>query len=68
MKMMKISNCLACQCHWYFFDGKTKLVRFVCRHPNNVTKYRIYRIINRKLALKGDIPTWCKLEDYKCEK
>ena len=43
----------------------TSLGRFICRHPECVTKYRTYRIINRTIALKGEIPHWCYLEDYK---
>ncbi len=65
MKILKIKHCNDCKHNDFFYDTNLSLGRFVCRHPSNVTKYRIYRIINRKLALKGEIPTWCSLEDYK---
>ena len=65
MKILKIKNCLECKHEDYFYDTRTNLGRFICKNPESKTKYRTYRIINRKLALKGEIPHWCYLEDYK---
>jgi len=63
MKILRIKSCYDCKYYDFFYDTKLSLGRFVCRHPSNVTKYRTYRIINRKIALKGNIPGWCDLED-----
>lgn len=67
MKILKtkIRHCRECKYNEYFYDTRINLGRFVCRHPDFITKYRTYRIINRKIALKGEIPYWCTLEDYK---
>jgi len=65
MKILKIRHCEECKYNDYFYDTMTSLGRFICRHPECVTKYRTYRIINRMIALKGEIPHWCYLEDYK---
>jgi len=65
MKILKIKYCRECKDNDYFYDTKTSLSRFVCRHPEFKTKYRTYRIINREIALKGKIPYWCPLENYK---
>ena len=65
MKILKIKYCMKCGYYDYFYDTRTSLGRFICRHPECVTKYRTYRIINRTIALKGEIPHWCYLEDYK---
>lgn len=63
--MLKIKNCLDCKFNDWHYDTRINLGRFTCGHPNFITKYRIYRIINRTIALKGKIPDWCPLEDYK---
>jgi len=65
MKILKIRHCEECKYNDYFYDTKTNLSRFICKHPECVTRYRTYRIINRIIALKGEIPYWCLLEDYK---
>ena len=65
MKILKIRHCGECKDNDYFYDTNTSLSRFVCRYPEIKTKYRAYKIINRKIALKGEIPYWCPLEDYK---
>ena len=65
MKILKIRHCGECKHNGYFHDTKTNLGRFICRHPGLKTVYRTYKIINRVLALKGEIPYWCRLEDYK---
>lgn len=65
MKILKIRHCEECKHNDYFYDTRTNLSRFVCRHPGLKTRYRTYRIINRIIALKGEIPYWCPLEDYK---
>jgi len=65
MKILKILSCYDCKYNDFFYDTNLSLGRFICRHPSNVTKYRTCKIINRKLALKGEIPGWCDLEDYK---
>lgn len=65
MKILKIRHCGECKHNDYFYDTRTSLGRFICRHPGLKTRYRTYRIINRVIALKGEIPYWCLLEDYK---
>lgn len=65
MKILKIKHCGECKYNDYFYDTKTNLGRFICRHPGLKTRYRTYKIINRVIALKGEIPYWCLLEDYK---
>jgi len=65
MKILKIRHCGECKYNDYFYDTKTNLGRFTCRHPNFITRYRTYKIINRIIVLKGEIPYWCLLEDYK---
>lgn len=65
MKILKIRLCEECKYYDYFHDTKTNLGRFICRHPGLKTRYRTYRIINRVIALKGEIPYWCLLEDYR---
>ena len=65
MKILKIKYCGDCKYNDYFYDIKTNLGRFICRNPEFKTRYRTYKIINRVIALKGEIPYWCPLEDYK---
>jgi len=64
MKILRIESCFDCKYNDFFYDTNLGLGRFVCRHPDFVTDYRIYKIINRKIALKGKIPNWCPLENY----
>lgn len=65
MKILKIRHCEGCKYNDYFYDTMTSLGRFICRHPEVKTRYRNYKIINRVIALKGKIPYWCPLEDYR---
>jgi len=65
MKILKIRHCGECKYNDYIHDTRTDLGRFICKHPEFKTKYRTYKIINRVTALKGGIPYWCPLEDYK---
>ncbi|RXG62864.1 hypothetical protein ES695_20030 [Candidatus Atribacteria bacterium 1244-E10-H5-B2] len=64
MKILKIRYCHECKHSDYFYDTKTNLSRFVCKDPRFKTKYRTYRIINREIALKCEIPWWCLLANY----
>ena len=66
MKILKIKNCLECKYEDYFYDTRTNLNRFICKNPES-TKYTPYKIINKKTINKGEIPKWCRLEDYKGE-
>ncbi len=65
MKILKIKHCGGCKYYDYFYDTRTNLGRFICRHPEFKNRYRTYKIISRVIALKGKIPHWCLLEDYK---
>ena len=65
MKILKIRHCGECKYNDYIHDMRTNLGRFICKDPSFKTKYRTYRIINRELALRGCIPYWCRLENYK---
>ena len=67
MKILKIRHCEECKYYDFFYDTKTDLGRFICKHPEFKTSYRTYKIINRLIALKGEIPYWCLLEDYNKE-
>jgi len=63
MKILRIKSCYDCKYYDSFYDTKLSLGRFVCKYPKFITKYRKHRIINRKIALKGNIPGYCQLED-----
>ena len=70
MKILKIEHCSKCEYFNYLpvndsFPYHSKISRFKCYNLESVRGNGNYRIINRKLALKGEIPNWCKLEDYK---
>jgi len=68
MRILKIKYCGDCKFNDFYYDTRISLGRFNCRHPDFITKYRVYKIINRKIALKGEIPKWCPLEDYNAER
>ena len=62
--MQKIKHCYKCIYIRQTFDHDIKLIRFVCKHPEWATRKKGYRIINKNTMAKGEIPGWCKLDDY----
>ena len=75
IKIDKIYSCRMCQYFRYdigrvkkpFLDamGGIGIKRYKCFYPDNKRKNDCYRIISRDAVNKGEIPGWCKLEDYK---
>jgi len=64
LKMQKIKHCYKCLYIRLTYEPELKLTRFVCLHPAWAFRKKKHRIINKNTMAKGDIPKWCKLEDY----
>jgi len=64
MKIIKIKVCKVCP--YYNSFTVLKHSRHICRHSEANKKWR-YRIIDKKIINKNDIPDWCPLENYKKE-
>jgi len=77
IKIEKLYNCRMCQYFRYnigrvkkpFLDamGGKRINRYKCFNSDNKRKNGEYHIISRDIVNKGEIPRWCKLEDYKGE-
>ena len=67
MKILKIEHCYGCKYYRCTFDHNIGVSRILCQHPAWKDRRNGGRIINKKLAMKGEIPRWCNLEDYKSE-
>ena len=65
MKILKIEYCMDCKYFNFVHGLDGKVSRFKCYNPESARGNGSHRIINRKLALWGKFPKWCKLEDYK---
>ena len=65
MKILKIEHCYGCGHYRCTFDHNIKVSRILCRHSAWANRKNGGRIINKRLAIKGEIHGWCKLEDYK---
>ena len=62
---MKIHHCLpACQFNKFFLGDKTnKINRFKCTNPDAKRKNGSFRILNKRIIMRGHFPKWCPLED-----
>ena len=65
IKIDKVWHCIACRFNKFYPAQSFKISRFRCINDDAKTKNGNYRIINKELVMKGKIPGWCKLEDYK---
>ena len=63
MKILRIKSCYKCEYYRLTYDYDSSLTRFLCQHPAWKLRKKHHRIINKKLAAKGNIPGWCQLED-----
>lgn len=65
MKLMRIHYCLpGCSYNKFFLGDKTnKINRFRCTHPEAKRKDGSFRILNKKLIMRGHFPKFCPLED-----
>ena len=62
--MLKIESCNECTYYGYERQKDNKLGRFKCYYEKNLRKNGNPRILNSKRIYPGEIPGWCKLEDY----
>lgn len=60
MKIIKVEGCMYCQ----YFKFNQNLGNFNCNHPK-FKSWERFMIIERNIALDGELPKWCPLEDYK---
>ncbi len=65
IKIDKVYNCRMCQYFRYVRGESEKLNRYKCFYRDNIRKNGEIHIISRDAVNKGEIPGWCKLEDYK---
>lgn len=60
-----IEHCHECKYYRLTYDQRININRFLCQNPAWVNRKNRGRIINKDLAIKHEIPSWCPLEDYK---
>ena len=67
-KALKIEHCTICLFNKFYpkvkFVPGRKIERFRCINDDNKRKDGAYRIIDKDVVMEGEIPGWCKLEDY----
>jgi len=64
LKILRIERCNHCKFFDFMPGSFLEMNRFKCSNPDTVRKNGNYRIINRDIAMRGKITTWCGLEDY----
>lgn len=69
MKILKIRHCGECKNYRCTYDYDVGVSRILCQHSAWANRKNGSRIINKRLAMKGKIPWWCRLENYEdCNK